>query len=94
VYRPATPGRGVSTYEFRLPLEGEPETIGRFAAQLREQLLDHAPGVLWQRVSDCTDGTLYAALTIEGPMEAAAQALTDAFNATAALVPGVRHAGT
>ncbi len=84
----------MSTYEFRLPVDGEPQAVGRFAAQLREQLLDHAPDVYWQRVSDLTDGSLYVALAVEGPMEKAAQALTDAFNATAVLVPGVRHAGT
>lgn len=83
----------MSTHQFRLPVEGDPEAIARFAEQLLEQLLDRED-VLWQRVADCKDGTIYAAVTIDGPMESAARILTDAFNQTTTLVPGVRHAGT
>lgn len=80
----------MSTYQFSLPVEGEPEAVARFAGQLLEQLLDRRD-VLWQRVSDCKNGTIYAALNVEGTMESAAQILTDAFRATTHIVPGVRH---
>lgn len=85
-------GGGVGTYEFRLPMHGESDAVERFRGQLLEQLLDR-PELLWQRVAACTDGAIYAALRIDGPMHGAARVLTDALNATAPLVPGARYAG-
>jgi hypothetical protein len=78
----------VGTYEFRLPVEGKPEDVALFAEQLLDRLLDRRD-VHWQRVADCRDKTIYAALTVDGPMERAARLLTDAFNETLRLVPGV-----
>lgn len=88
----------MGTYEFALPMDGDPEAIDQFAGELLEQLLKR-PEPLWQRVypSNATPvrtRTLYVMLTVDGPMEEAARVLTDAFNATARIVPGARHAGT
>ena len=80
----------MSIYEFGLPVEGEPESVERFSTELLEQLLARHD-VSWRRVSNTKRGTIYVALSVEGSMESAAQILTDAFNATTRIVPGVRH---
>lgn len=87
----------MGTYEFALPMDGDPETIDQFASELLEQLLKR-PEPLWQRVYPSNvipaeTRMLHVALTIDGPMEEAARVLTNAFNATARIVPGARHAG-
>lgn len=83
----------MATYEFRLPVEGEPDAVERFRGELLEQLLDRRR-VVWQRVAAERDGSIYVALAVDGPMEQAAAELTDAFNAAARIAPGVRHADT
>ncbi len=55
-----------------------PEQASTFRDELLEELLDHQPSVLWQRVTDLGGGKFYVALNVPGDEREAARVLAGA----------------
>lgn len=69
------------THEFAIQYASygiDPSRGEEFCDLLHEELADRQPAVMWQRVSDCRDGSLWVALAVDGSPEDAGGILANA----------------